>query len=83
MWERQKLGHEVAVYVRRLTEVEVPGAPTNLGTLVRQLGDDLGVTLPGMLRHHWRLGADDVAVRRRTRKASTDRFAEVTDAESA
>src|SRR5690348_94393 len=35
MWERLGQSLDVALYVRRFAEVEKPGAPTNLGTLVR------------------------------------------------
>lgn len=55
-WEKLGLEVEVAVYVRRLSEVEVPGAPSSLGTLVRQLSEPLGLTIPGMLRLKWHLG---------------------------
>jgi len=61
--EWEKLGQvvEVAVYVRRLTQAEAPGAPVNLGTLLRQLGDALGLTIPGMLRLRWHLSTPQAA----------------------
>lgn len=55
MWERLGQELEVAQYVRRLVEVEQPGARANLHTLVRQLGDALGLTIPGMHAHRWRI----------------------------
>jgi hypothetical protein len=67
MWERQQLEFQVALYVRRLVEVEQPGAPTNLGSLVRQMGEDLGDSLPGMARNHWKIATDDVADRRQAK----------------
>jgi hypothetical protein len=57
MWEKQGQVDEVALYARRLAQVEAPDAPVNLGTLVRQLADALGITLPGMLRLRWHLAA--------------------------
>lgn len=60
-WEKLGQAVEVAIYVRRLSEVEAPGAPAALGTLVRQLSENLGLTIPGMLRLKWHLvapGAD-------------------------
>ena len=55
MWER--LGHdlEVALLVRNLAQVELPGAPVNLGTLVRQQQDSLGLTTPGLRANRWRI----------------------------
>ena len=54
-WERLGLDHEVALYVRRAVEAEQPGASVALGTLVRQLGEALGLTPVGMLRLRWRM----------------------------
>ena len=60
-WEKLGQAVEVAVYVRRLTQAEKPGAPVNLGTLLRQLADALGLTIPGMLRLRWHLSAPQAA----------------------
>ena len=60
VWDAQSQHYEVALYVRRLVEVEKPDAPVALGTLVRQLADNLGLTTPGMLRNRWRIAAPDV-----------------------
>ena len=63
-WEKLGQADEVAVYVRRLARAELPDAPVNLGTLLRQLGDALGLTIPGMLRLRWHLsrpGAPEMA----------------------
>jgi hypothetical protein len=72
---------EVAVYVRRLTEAEFPGSPVALGTLVKQLGEQLGLTIPGMKMHRWRIGGEPGAtktaekdVAKPARSASRDRF---------
>jgi hypothetical protein len=67
-WERFGLVDSVALYVRRWCESEEPGSPTNLGTLIRQYEDDLGISLPGMLRLRWRIVDDETAARRETRQ---------------
>lgn len=56
--EWEKLGQlvEVAVYVRRLCEVEVPGATASLGNHVLRLAEGLGLTIPGLLRNRWQIG---------------------------
>lgn len=63
-WEKTGQELEVAIYARRLTEAEKRGASTALGTLVRQLADALGLTIPGMRVHRWRIATDEVAARR-------------------
>jgi hypothetical protein len=55
-WEILGQDLEVALYVRRLAEAELPGASSSLGTLVRQLSENLGLSIPGMLRLRWHLG---------------------------
>lgn len=55
MWERFGQDVEVALYVRNLTMAELPGCPVNLGTLVRQLGDSLGLSSPGLRANRWRI----------------------------
>lgn len=55
-WERLGQELEVGMYVRRLAEAEVPGSSSSLGTLVRQLSENLGLSIPGMLRLRWHLG---------------------------
>jgi hypothetical protein len=55
MWERCSQYIEVALYVRRLAEAEKPEAFVNLGTLVRQMADSLGLTMPGMRSNRWRI----------------------------
>jgi hypothetical protein len=55
MWERYSQDIEVALYVRRLAEAEKPEAFVNLGTLVRQMADALGLTTPGMRANRWRV----------------------------
>ncbi|BBC30008.1 hypothetical protein SGFS_013020 [Streptomyces graminofaciens] len=55
MWERYGQDIEVALYVRRLVQAEQPDAFVNLGTLVRQMADSLGLTTPGMRANRWRI----------------------------
>lgn len=56
--EWEKLGQvvDVALYVRRLTEVEAPGASASLGNHVLRLAEGLGLTIPGLLRNRWQIG---------------------------
>lgn len=66
-WERDGQALEVALYVRRLCEAEKRNAPVSLATLVRQLADNLGLTIPGMARLRWRIARDEVTERRSAR----------------
>jgi hypothetical protein len=60
MWHRNHLVHEVAIYCRRLVESEARKAPASLGTLVRQMADGLGLSVPGMRANRWVIeGGDD------------------------
>lgn len=54
-WDRFDLTHEVALYVRRLAEAELPDSPTALSTLVRQMGDALGLSVPGLRSLRWKI----------------------------
>lgn len=71
MWERLGQEIEVALYVRNLALAELLGAPVNLGTLVRQMADSLGLTTPGLRANRWRISRDEVAERRGVDKAPT------------
>lgn len=55
-WEKLGQHVEVAVYVRRLVEVEQPGATASLGNHVLRLAEGLGLTIPGLLRNRWQIG---------------------------
>lgn len=57
VWHDHGQHLEVALYCRRFAEAEAPGAPTNLSTLVRQMGDSLGLTTPGLRTNRWRIAA--------------------------
>jgi hypothetical protein len=59
MWERFGQELEVALYVRRLTEAELMDSRVNLSTLVRQMGDSLGLTTPGMRANRWKISAEE------------------------
>lgn len=80
MWERYGQEYEVALYVRRFAESEIPGSAVNLSTLVRQMADSLGLSTPGMRNNRWRISGDEVAARRAEseapapRKSSRDRL---------
>lgn len=85
-WEVTAAEVEVALYVRRLAEAEEPGAPTNLGTLVKQLMEGLGISQDGLARRRWKIAADEVAAKRSGpvakpagRKSARDRFKVVSD----
>lgn len=69
-WEHDGQVLEVAIYARRLTEAEKPTASVALGTLVKQLSEALGLTIPGMQRLRWRIAADEVKEKRAERAAS-------------
>jgi hypothetical protein len=64
MWERDGQQIEVALYVRRLVQVERPDSPTAAGTLLRQQAEALGLTTPGLHRNRWRIIRDQVAEKR-------------------
>jgi hypothetical protein len=56
-WARMGLDLEVALYVRRFAEAELPGALVTLSTLVRQMADALGLSAPGLRANRWRIEA--------------------------
>jgi len=53
VWEANSQALEVALYVRSLVDAERPKAPVATRTLVRQLQEALGLSLPGLARNHW------------------------------
>ena len=76
-WELNGLHDQVALYVRRWCEAEIADSATALSTLVRQMGDALGLTMPGMHSLRWKIAADETAAKRETsapRSSSRDRF---------
>lgn len=56
-WDALGQDLEVALYVRRWIEAEKPGAPAATVVVVRQLGEALGLTIPGLARNRWQIGA--------------------------
>jgi len=58
MWEHNDQRYEVALYVRNLTIVELPGSPVNLATLLRQQADSLGLTVPGLRANRLRISGN-------------------------
>lgn len=75
MWERNGAVLEVALYVRRLVEAEQPGAKTNLGTLVKQMMESLGISHDGLAKRHWLIATDEVAPKRASRPVAVPRNA--------
>ncbi|MGW4802991.1 hypothetical protein [Kitasatospora sp. NPDC004272] len=59
VWERERQEHEVALYARRFCEAERGDSPVNLTTVVRQMADGLGLTIPGMRANRWRIAPAD------------------------
>ena len=58
MWEKNGQEIEVAIYVRSLVAAEARNAATNLRILVRQQQEALGLSLPGLSRNRWKIGAN-------------------------
>ncbi|QLQ37978.1 hypothetical protein [Micromonospora robiginosa] len=55
-WEVLGQEDEVALYCRRFVRAEQPDAPVATVVVVRQLGEALGLTIPGLLRNRWQIG---------------------------
>ena len=60
MWERNSQQLEVALYVRAVADAESPRASVSARTLVRQLMDSLGISVPGMRAARWKI-VDEVS----------------------
>ncbi|MEU1908118.1 hypothetical protein [Streptomyces hygroscopicus] len=60
MWEQLEQGYEVALFVRALAQAEQPDAKVELQRVVRQYLDSLGLSVQGMLRNRWRIGATPI-----------------------
>lgn len=59
-WSRLNLDLQVAFYVRKCIDNEMPGAKSPDLTIMRQMADSLGLTLPGMRAHRWRISEDEL-----------------------
>lgn len=71
MWEQNGQELEVALYVRAVKVAENPNAPTNSRTLVRQMMEGLGISIPGMQRNNWKIGEPPRQQRKRKPAASS------------
>jgi hypothetical protein len=69
-WARLGLDDEVALYVRRYIEATERDSAANLSNLVKQLGENLGLTAPGMLRLRWKIAAADQAAAPKRRSSA-------------
>jgi hypothetical protein len=56
-WETLGQVDEVALYVRVFVRAEKLDAPLAAIDKVRQLGEALGLTIPGLLRNRWQIGS--------------------------
>ena len=74
MWERNGQHLDIALYCRRFAEAEVPDSPVALSTLVRQMQDSLGLSVPGLRANRWRIASDEVAARRAERAAVDEKL---------
>lgn len=54
-WEDLDQRYEVAMFVRKLAEAELPKASVELQKVVRQYLDSLGLSVQGMLRNRWKI----------------------------
>lgn len=55
MWEKLGQDYEVAFFVRKLSEAEVPKASVELRKSIRADFDSLGLSVVGMKRNGWQL----------------------------
>ncbi|MFI6819733.1 hypothetical protein ACIBJE_02125 [Micromonospora sp. NPDC050187] len=58
MWEQLGQVEEVAFYVRRFVVAERPDASSDAVKVLRQMGDALGLTIPGLARNRWQIGGE-------------------------
>lgn len=69
-WEATGQQMEVALYTRRLAEAEKRESSVALGTLVRQMADALGLTIPGLRVNRWKIAGDEVKAKREEKAAA-------------
>lgn len=55
MWRQLDQSIEVAFFVRKMVEAEVPKASVELRKSIRQDLDSLGLSVQGMLRNRWKI----------------------------
>lgn len=61
MWERNSQFEEVALYCRALADAQSLDAKTPSRTLVKQMMENLGISIPGLMRNRWRIIGGDIA----------------------
>lgn len=71
MWEKLGQQIEVAMFVRKLGEAELPKASVELQKVVRQYLDSLGLSVQGMLRNRWKIAAVEGPAADSTRRSSS------------
>lgn len=59
MWAELGQDFEVALFVRTLAEAENPESRVDVKKLARTYLDSLGLSVQGMLRNRWKIGAAD------------------------
>jgi len=69
MWEQNQQLEEVANYVRTLLRAAEPTASPPLINAVLKQQEWLGLSLPGLARHRWRIGTVAEAPHQRTNDA--------------
>jgi len=70
LWAQNGQAYEVAVFVRRFAEAEMPGSIVTLNVLIQRLGDSLLLTIPAMARARVKIAADQVSVKREVKTAT-------------
>lgn len=84
MWRQLGQDLEVAFFVRKMCEAELPRASVELRKSIRQDFDSLGLSVQGMLRNRWKIApAELVEVREpvEPRKSARSRLKVVSDGE--
>ncbi|RTL65917.1 MAG: hypothetical protein EKK42_20440 [Pseudonocardiaceae bacterium] len=58
-WKRLNLVRQVALYVRKSVDTEMPDTKAADMLTLRQMTDSLGLSIPGMRAHRWRISEDE------------------------
>lgn len=72
MWAALGMTYEVALFVRNLAAAEAPGSTAADQVVVLRYFDSLGLTVAGLARHRWRIGAAADEYRPETRTAAAE-----------
>jgi hypothetical protein len=70
LWKLKSQEIEVALFIRRLAEVEEPEAAATRHSLVMKQMDSLLLTIPAMYRAHVKIAHDEVKARRTANEAA-------------